>query len=181
MTIMIPHASRYTISHIYVHVPMFFYQLRMILPSLNWLDTQGMFSVWLGLKSRQATDNQDYLTRDSKISIETNALEDLKSFLQTSLLITFVIGRNAVFVFHTICYKVRRSLHTAVCYELLCLPDYDIEITAGITGQQRMLSHPSHLISRLVCPGVSVILYITCEQYYPSSRHNLRVIYCRYL
>ena len=40
--------------------------------------------------------------------------------------------------------------------ELLHLPDQDCGLTAGVTGQQGILTPPKHLIPPLVCPGVRV-------------------------
>jgi hypothetical protein len=44
-------------------------------------------------------------------------------------------------------------------YELLRLPDLEIELTAGVTGQRWVLTFPKHLIPPLVCPRVLQDLY----------------------
>jgi hypothetical protein len=41
---------------------------------------------------------------------------------------------------------LRRSWHTDFFCELFCLPDLEIECTAGVTGLQGMLTPPGHLI-----------------------------------
>ena len=48
-------------------------------------------------------------------------------------------------------------------YKLLCLPDLDYWLTAGVTGQQGMLIPPKHLTSPLVYPvhHLSLILWVT--------------------
>jgi hypothetical protein len=49
---------------------------------------------------------------------------------------------------------VRPFWDTDFDYELLLLPDLEVELMAGVTSREGMLTPPRHLIQRLVFPGV---------------------------
>jgi hypothetical protein len=67
--------------------------------------------------------------------------------------------------------------HTDFDYGLLRLPDLEIGLAVGVTGQQGMLTPPSHLILPLVCPGVHVCpIFRICISY-----GFMRLISVRYI
>lgn len=79
----------------------------------------------------------------------------------SNLQIQPVVGSNTVW---RVWYQLLgRSLPTAFDYELLRLPNHNIGLTAGVTGQQGVLSPVRHLIPSLVCPGVRICLYFLCN------------------
>ena len=48
------------------------------------------------------------------------------------------------------------SLHAELDYGLLRLHDQDVGLTAGVSGRQGVLTHPTHLIPLQEYPGIRV-------------------------
>jgi hypothetical protein len=57
-------------------------------------------------------------------------------------------------------FHINRSSHTDLNYGSYRLPNLEVGLTAGVTGQQGMLTHPRHLILPLLFPEVRVTLVV---------------------
>ena len=64
--------------------------------------------------------------------------------------VIFILCHSVKCCFKTI---VKPFIYIDIDYGLLRLPNVDYWLTAGVTGQHGMLTHPRHLIPPLVYPG----------------------------
>ena len=86
-------------------------------------------------------------------------LMDCRNFLQCIIGTVYVDNMHIVRTGELFFFKVKYNIYL-MCFiaivkpfSMLRLPDQDYGLTAGVTGQQGMLTPPRHLIPPLVCPG----------------------------
>jgi hypothetical protein len=146
----------------YNNVILFHQHLHMVFICCSWFDMKGFVLHTISFNSRQATDKQVWAIDILQPRLQGIFCKFYGRYNAVVCQYSFPLGQTLTDVLK---YQLLSpSLHADFDFGLFHLPNLEMGLTAGVSGWQRMVTPPWHLIPPLVCL-CPVLICISCRSY----------------